>query len=42
MKPPGILPAAYIRSSNSTVNGKKSRPGRGSDRFAVPRMKVSP
>ena len=29
MKPPGILPAAYIRSSNSTVSGKKSRPGRG-------------
>ena len=36
MKPPGILPAAYIRSSNSTVSGKKSRPGRGSDRLAVP------
>ncbi len=36
MKPPGILPAAYIRSSKSTVSGKKSRPGRGSDRLAVP------
>ncbi len=42
MKPPGILPAAYIRSSNSTVSGKKSRPGRGSDRLAVPSMRVSP
>ena len=42
MKPPGILPAAYIRSSKSTVSGKKSRPGRGSDRFAVPRTRVSP
>ena len=37
MKPPGILPAAYIRSSKSTVSGKKSSPGRGSERFAVPR-----
>ena len=26
---PGILPAAYIRSSMSTVRGKKSAPGRG-------------
>ena len=26
---PGILPAAYIRSSMSTVSGKKSAPGRG-------------
>ena len=42
MKPPGILPAAYIRSSKSTVSGKKSRPGRGSDRLAVPRTIVSP
>src|SRR5262245_37527981 len=42
MKPPGILPAAYIRSSKSTVSGKKSRPGRGSERFAVPRTIVSP
>jgi hypothetical protein len=28
MKPPGILPAAYIRSSTSTVRGKKSAPSR--------------
>src|SRR3954471_21913161 len=42
MKPPGILPAAYIRSSMSTVSGKKSRPGRGSERFAVPSTMVSP
>ena len=42
MKPPGILPAAYIRSSKSTVSGKKSRPGRGSERFAVPRTIESP
>src|SRR5690349_22788586 len=42
MKPPGILPAAYIRSSKSTVSGKKSRPGRGSERLAVPRTIVSP
>ena len=26
---PGILPAAYIRSSTSTVRGKKSKPSRG-------------
>ncbi len=26
---PGILPAAYIRSSTSTVRGKKSNPSRG-------------
>ncbi len=25
MKPPGSLPAAYMRSSKSTVSGKKSR-----------------
>ncbi len=30
-KPPGILPAAYIRSSTSTVSGKKSAPSRASD-----------
>ncbi len=42
MKPPGILPAAYIRSSKSTVSGKKSSPGRGSERLAVPRTSVSP
>ncbi len=29
-KPPGILPAAYIRSSTSTVSGKKSAPSRAS------------
>jgi hypothetical protein len=28
MKPPGIFPAAYIRSSTSTVRGKKSVPSR--------------
>src|SRR6185503_2957174 len=42
MKPPGILPAAYMRSSKSTVSGKKSRPGRGSDLLAVPSTMVSP
>src|SRR4051812_21551301 len=42
MKPPGILPAAYIRSSKSTVSGKKSRPGLGSERLAVPSTMVSP
>jgi hypothetical protein len=26
---PGILPAAYERSSTSTVSGKKSKPSRG-------------
>src|SRR5438128_7878937 len=31
-KPPGILPAAYIRSSTSIVSGKKSAPSRGSCR----------
>src|SRR5690349_12140182 len=31
-KPPGILPAAYIFSSTSTVSGKKSAPGRPSVR----------
>jgi hypothetical protein len=30
-KPPGILPAAYIRSSTSMVSGKKSAPSRASD-----------
>ena len=29
-KPPGILPAAYIRSSTSIVSGKKSAPSRAS------------
>ena len=31
-KPPGIFPAAYIRSSTSTVSGKKSAPSRASIR----------
>src|ERR1700742_4490857 len=31
-KPPGIFPAAYMRSSTSTVSGKKSAPSRGSVR----------
>src|SRR5205823_949344 len=31
-KPPGILPAAYIFSSTSTVSGKKSAPSRPSVR----------
>ena len=29
-KPPGIFPAAYIRSSTSIVSGKKSAPSRAS------------
>ena len=29
-KPPGIFPAAYMRSSTSTVSGKKSAPSRAS------------
>src|SRR5438046_2303401 len=42
-KPPGILPAAYIRSSNSTVSGKKSIPSRGElDDTAVASTTVSP
>src|SRR3954451_13185175 len=42
-KPPGIFPAAYIRSSTSTVSGKKSAPSRASVRpCAVPRTTVSP
>src|SRR6187551_1756423 len=42
-KPPGILPAAYIRSSTSTVKGKKSASGRASCRpTAVARIIVSP
>ena len=41
--PPGILPAAYIRSSTSTVSGKKSAPSRASRRpCAVARIMVSP
>src|SRR5215204_321431 len=42
-KPPGILPAAYARSSTSTVSGKKSAPSRASGRpTAVARTIVSP
>src|SRR5437764_10011807 len=42
-KPPGIFPAAYIRSSTSTVSGKKSAPSRPSVRpCAVARTIVSP
>src|SRR5579884_1105386 len=42
-KPPGIFPAAYIRSSTSTVSGKKSAPSRASVRpWAVPRTTVCP
>src|SRR4051812_2855133 len=39
---PGILPAAYIRSSTSTVRGKKSMPSRGFDVQTVDRSVVSP
>src|SRR5690349_11004671 len=40
---PGILPAAYDRSSTSTVNGKKSMPGRTSAAaLAVVSTRVSP
>ena len=42
-KPPGIFPAAYIRSSTSTVSGKKSAPSRVSIRpWAVASTIVSP
>src|SRR5512132_2178757 len=42
-KPPGIFPAAYIRSSTSTVSGKKSAPSRASMRpWAVASTIVSP
>ena len=42
-KPPGILPAAYIRSSTSIVSGKKSASARASCRpTAVARIIVSP
>src|SRR5213080_3514052 len=41
--PPGIFPAAYIRSSTSTVSGKKSAPSRASVRpCAVPSTTVCP
>ena len=40
---PGILPAAYMRSSRSTVSGKKSAPSRTErDAVAVTRTTVSP
>src|SRR5689334_9444080 len=42
-KPPGIFPAAYMRSSTSTVSGKKSAPSRVSIRpWAVASTIVSP
>jgi len=42
-KPPGILPAAYMRSSTSTVSGKKSACSRASGRaVAVTSTMVSP
>src|SRR5206468_1213190 len=42
-KPPGIFPAAYMRSSTSTVSGKKSAPSRASVRpCAVASTIVSP
>src|SRR5262245_13168656 len=42
-KPPGIFPAAYMRSSTSIVSGKKSAPSRPSVRpWAVARTMVSP
>src|SRR5438067_7224334 len=40
--PPGIFPAAYIRSSTSTVSGKKSIPSRGLLLVHVARICVSP
>jgi hypothetical protein len=40
--PPGILPAAYIRSSTSTVSGKKSMPSRGAELVVVASTCVSP
>ena len=39
---PGILPAAYMRSSTSTVSGKKSMPSRGFEVATVDRSVVSP
>ncbi len=42
-KPPGILPAAYIRSSTSTVSGKKATPSRAPrDAVAATSTVVSP
>ena len=40
--PPGILPAAYMRSSTSTVSGKKSIPSRGVPLVEVASTCVSP
>src|SRR5918995_6923135 len=40
--PPGILPAAYMRSSTSIVSGKKSIPSRGGAVVQVARTCVSP
>ena len=43
INPPGIFPPAYIFSSKSTVNGKKSAPSRGSfDAVAQTKTTVSP
>ena len=39
---PGIFPIAYIRSSKSTVRGKKSVPGRASPSQSVVSITVSP
>ena len=39
---PGILPPAYIRSSYSTLRGKKSMPSRTSDMVAAAKTIVSP
>jgi hypothetical protein len=40
---PGIRPAAYIRSSTSTVSGKKSKPSLGClDAVVADRTIVSP
>src|SRR6266571_571511 len=41
-KPPGIFPAAYIRSSTSIVSGKKSIPSRGFERTQVASTWVCP
>ena len=40
--PPGIFPAAYIRSSTSIVSGKKSIPSRGCAVVQVASTWVSP
>ena len=43
LKPPGILPTAYIFSSKSTCSGKKSIPSRGlSDMVTLTMTTVSP